>query len=71
MADEFLTLIEAADYLGVNRVKFSRMVKQLQIPYATSPYDQRVKLFRKAELDELKRAPRPVRGDEQEGKAAA
>jgi hypothetical protein len=72
VTDEFVTLIEAADYLGVNRVKFSRMVKRLNIPFTTSPYDQRVKLFKKTDLEELKNAPRSIRGDEgEEGKDAA
>ena len=72
ITDGYLTLIEAADYLGVNRVKFCRMVKRLGIPFTTSPYDQRVKLFKKEDLEELTKAPR-LR-DEQggdEGKAAA
>jgi hypothetical protein len=57
MRDEFLPLMRAAVYLGVSRMKLSRMVRA----YVTSPLDKRVKLFRRADLDVLRLAPRPMR----------
>jgi hypothetical protein len=41
------------------------------VPYTTSPYDQRAKLFKKADLEELKRAPRITRESEEEESAPA
>lgn len=61
MGDEFLPLMQAASYLGVSRMKLSRMVRAGELGYVTSPLDKRVKLFRRDDLDQLKRAPRPAR----------
>jgi excisionase family DNA binding protein len=60
MRDEFLPLMQAAAYLGVSRMKLSRMVRAGELEYVTSPLDKRVKLFRRETLDLLKRAPRPA-----------
>jgi excisionase family DNA binding protein len=61
MRDEFLPLMQAAVYLGVSRMKLSRMVRAGDLAYVTSPLDKRVKLFRRADLDVLRLAPRPMR----------
>ncbi|NCC33942.1 MAG: DNA-binding protein [Chloroflexia bacterium] len=61
MGDDFLPLMQAASYLGVSRMKLSRMVQAGELQYVTSPLDKRVKLFRRADLDQLRHAPRPVR----------
>lgn len=60
MRDEFLSLIQAAAYVGVSRMKLSRMVRAGELDYVTSPLDKRVKLFRRETLDQLKAAPRPT-----------
>lgn len=63
---EYLLLHEAADYLGVSRVKLSRMIKEGLIPYTTSPLDKRVKLFKRADLDtflsQVARVQKPAGG---------
>jgi len=59
MSDDYLPLMRAAEYIGVSRVKLGQLVKEGAIPYVTSPLDKRVKLFRRADLDVLRRAPRP------------
>lgn len=61
MRDEFLPLMQAAAYLGVSRMKLSRMVGAGELTYVTSPLDKRVKLFRRDDLDVLRLAPRPMR----------
>ena len=61
MGDEFLSLMDAAEYLAVSRVKLSQLVKEGTIPYVTSQLDKRVKLFRRADLDTLRAAPRPTK----------
>ena len=48
---EYLKLHEAALYLGVSRMKLSRMVQEGTLPCVTSPLDKRVKLFSKEDLD--------------------
>ena len=40
-------------------VKLGQLVKEGTIPYVTSPLDKRVKLFKRADLDVLRSAPRP------------
>lgn len=59
MSDDYLPLIRAAEYVGVSRVKLGQLVKEGAIPYVTSPLDKRVKLFKRADLDQLRSAPRP------------
>lgn len=61
MGEEFLPLMQAAAYLGVSRMKLSRMARAGELAYVTSPLDKRVKLFRREDLDQLKQAPRPTR----------
>ena len=58
---EFLALMDAAKYLGISRVKLAQLVKEGVIPHTTSPFDKRVKLFRREDLDNLSRAPRAPR----------
>jgi hypothetical protein len=55
--EEYLPLMEAAKYLGVSRVKLSQLAKDGAVAYATSPLDKRVKLFKLADLDQLRRSP--------------
>lgn len=64
MRDEFLPLMQAAVYLGVSRMKLSRMARAGELAYVTSPLDKRVKLFRREDLDLLRLAPRPMRRQE-------
>jgi excisionase family DNA binding protein len=61
MSEEFLSMMDAAEYLAVSRVKLSQLVKEGTIPYVTSPLDKRLKLFRRADLDTLRAAPRPTK----------
>ena len=57
--NEYLTLIQAAAYLGVSRPTLRRMVDEGTLATTTSPFDARVKLIRRTDLDRLKAAPRP------------
>lgn len=59
MSDDYVPLMQAAEYLGVSRVKLAQLVKEGLIPYVTSPLDKRVKLFKRADLDVLLAGPRP------------
>lgn len=58
MSDDYLPLRQAADYLGVSHVKLGQLAKEGTITYVTSPLDKRMKLFKRVDLDQLKRAPR-------------
>ena len=59
MSDDYLPLEQAAEYLGVSRPKLTRLVREGAISYSTSPLDKRLKLFRRFDLDALKRIPMP------------
>jgi hypothetical protein len=52
---ERMNLTDARKYLGVSFTKMTSMINGGKIPYETSPLDQRVKLVRRADLDELLR----------------
>ena len=71
MEEGYLTLGEAAEYSGVSRVTIWRMVKDGRLPAYQNPRDWRVKLVKRAELDEaLKITPLPIEGPDM-AKAAA
>ncbi len=51
-----LTLVEAAEYLGVTRQTiWKHAVARGLIPFRTDPKDRRRKLFKKSVLDRLER----------------
>lgn len=57
--DDFLTLNDAAEYLGISRMKLWRLVKAEKLTATTNPLDSRERIIRKSELDKLKaQAPR-------------
>jgi predicted HTH domain antitoxin len=47
---ELLTLSEAAELLGVSRMKMSRMVKTKVITTQNDPLDERVKLVKREDI---------------------
>lgn len=47
---ELLTLSEAAELLGVSRMKMSRMVKTKVITTQNDPLDERVKLVKREDV---------------------
>ena len=57
--DEFIPLKEAADYLGISRTTLWSMVREARITAYSKATDRRSKLFRKSDLDDLKR-PQPL-----------
>ena len=69
--DDYLTLMQAAEYSRVSRVKLWRMVKDGRLPAYENPRDRRSKLVKRAELDAALR-PVPLRpASDGQGKAAA
>jgi excisionase family DNA binding protein len=52
---ERMTLTEACKYLRISFTKLTTLVHSGAISYETSPLDHRVKLVRRADLDELLR----------------
>jgi hypothetical protein len=53
MADELFTMGHAAEYVGVNALKFARLVKSAPISFNRDPWDKRIKLFHRADLDQV------------------
>ena len=53
MADDFITLQEAADEFGVNRVKVWRWIKGGRLVAHQSGRDLREKLVRRSDVEEL------------------
>jgi excisionase family DNA binding protein len=58
--DEYLPLIQAAEYLGVSRPTIKRLISEGELTTTPSPLDRRVKLVKRADLDRLRSAPRPA-----------
>ncbi len=55
MSEEFLTLNQAAEELGVNRVTLWRRVQKGQITLYQSDQDQRVRLVKREDIERMKR----------------
>lgn len=60
MAEDFMTLSEAAESLGVSRFKMSRLVRDGALSAFVSPLDKRQRLVRRLEVEGLKRQLVPV-----------
>jgi len=69
--DDYLTLSEAAEYLGISRVTVWRRIREGQLATYQASTSRREKLVRRQDLDQLKR-PRPVtrRRNQGPGKSA-
>lgn len=66
--EAYVTMQQAADILGVSRFQVSRLVSRLKVPIYERPADRRIKLLRRADVDQLG-APRR-RGEAPKAKAA-
>lgn len=49
--DQYLTLTQAAEFLGIGRTVMWQLVKGGDIPYITSKRDRRVKLIKLRDLE--------------------
>ena len=58
--DDYLTLSEAAEYLGISRVTVWRRIREGQLATYQASTSRRQKLLRRADLDYLRR-PRRVK----------
>ena len=67
--DDFVTMGQAADILGVSRMTVWRLVRDRKLPAYQSPVNRRVRLVKRADVEALMR-PRPIE-DAIEGKEAA
>jgi excisionase family DNA binding protein len=56
LSADLATISEAARYLGVSRTKMWLLVKNNILPYQKDPLDDRKKLVKRADLEQLKRA---------------
>ena len=66
--DDFVTIQEAAQLVGVSRWTIWRLVKDGRLQTYESEINRRVKLIQRADIEALS-CPRPVEAEE--GKAAA
>lgn len=58
MANEYLTVAQAREELGVSKVKMSQWVKDGVILVVQSPYDKRLKLVHRSDVERLRAMPR-------------
>lgn len=68
MADIFLTIMEAAEYANVSRVKIWRMIRDGKLQSYANPRDGREKLVKRDELDAAL-SPVPIRQEEKQAAA--
>lgn len=56
---EVMNLGEACEYLGVSRAKITKLVQGGVLKFGHSELDHRVKLVKRADLDEIRRKSLP------------
>jgi hypothetical protein len=56
--DEYVTIQQAADLLGVSRFRMARIIKDQQLPVFERAVDKRIKWLRRSDVDGLLE-PRP------------
>jgi excisionase family DNA binding protein len=56
--EEYMTMQEAADRLGVSRFQVSRLVSRLKIPVYERPADRRIRLLSRADVEQLAKPQR-------------
>ena len=66
--DDFVTMTQAAEIMGVSRWTISRLVKDGKLQSYTSAIRRNAKLVKRADLERLM-TPRPIEGESK--KAAA
>lgn len=54
MPDDFMSLTEAQLYLGVSKVKMSKLAREKGLQIFTDPLDKRKKLLRREDVERLK-----------------
>jgi hypothetical protein len=64
MAEEYITLTQAREILGVSRVKIARMVREGELVTIPDKRDARVKLVKKSDVEKLAQSPTYSRDDE-------
>lgn len=63
MADEYVTVREAGEMLGVSKVKMAQLIRDGLLDAQESVLDKRVKLLRREDVERLARTLRPSRRD--------
>lgn len=54
MSTDFMSLTEAQLYLGVSRIKMSKLAREKGLEIFTDPLDKRKKLLRREDVERLK-----------------
>jgi len=63
MSSEYMSLTEAQIYLGVSKIKMSKLAREMGLKVFTDPLDRRKKLVRREDVERLKiPTPRPPEG---------
>lgn len=71
MPDDYITVAQAREMLGVSRVKIAAMIKSGAIVTVPDPFDARVKLVKRADVEALMRLPHRTREDDPKIETAA
>lgn len=54
MSEDYITLREAREFLGISKNKIAKMVKDGTVKTIPDPLDSRVKLVKKVDIERLK-----------------
>lgn len=71
MPDDYMTVTEAREMLGVTRSKMTSWIHDGVLPTVEDPFDKRVKLVRREDVDRLLRMRRGRDGESPKTDAVA
>lgn len=58
---EYMTVAEAQVYLDVSKAKMSQLIRESVLDTVVDKFDKRIKLIRRADVEQLAQSPRPRR----------
>jgi hypothetical protein len=71
MAEEYITLTQAREILGVSRVKIARMVREGELVTISDKRDARVKLVKRSDVEKIAQSPTYAREEDDSPKIDA
>lgn len=62
MSEEYLTVSQVRERLGISREKLKKLIASGDVPIVTSKLDQRLRLVPVSAVEKLEAEPHPVKG---------
>jgi excisionase family DNA binding protein len=71
MPDDYITVTQARELLGVSKVKIARMIRDGELTTVPDKRDARVKLVKRSDVERILQSPTRMREDDDDPKIDA